>query len=127
MKENIKKIKNDDKVYVEADKTSNFYTMAPTQYKELLENNITKEYKKVNDNIVDKINTDGKKLATKFELEDRIYSISKGQSYITLKDHEESFPNNPKCRLLNPSNSKLGKVSKQILSKIVEALRTNKN
>ena len=121
--EDIKKIKNDENVYVKADKTSNFYRMAPENYKELLENNITKEYKKVNDNIVEKVNSDDKKHATKLELDDRIYSLSKRQSYITLKDHKESFPNNPKCRLINPSKSELGKVSKGILTKIVDAVR----
>ena len=40
-----------------------------------------------------------------------------------MKDHKDSFPNNPKCRLINPSKSELGKVSKGILSKIIHVVR----
>ena len=40
-----------------------------------------------------------------------------------MKDHKDNFMNNPKCRLINPTKSELGKVSKQILTKIVTALR----
>ena len=123
MNDDIKNIKNDGKVYVAADKTSNFYKMDPERYTELLENNITKEYKKVGEKVVDKINSDDKKLAKKLELDDRIYSMSKRQSYITLKHHKESFPNNVKCRLINPSKSEIGKVSKRILSKVVQIVR----
>ena len=123
MNDDIKNIKNDGKVYVAADKTSNFYKMDPERYTELLGNNITKEYKKVGEKVVDKINSDDKKLAKKLELDDRIYSMSKRQSYITLKDHKESFPNNVKCRLINPSKSEIGKVSKRILSKVVQIVR----
>ena len=49
--------------------------------------------------------------------------MGKRQSYITVKDHKESFPNNAKCSLINPSKSELGKVSKRILSNIVETVR----
>ena len=40
MNKDIIKIKNDENVYVKADKTSNFYRMAPENYTELLENNL---------------------------------------------------------------------------------------
>ena len=43
--------------------------------------------------------------------------------FITVKDHKDNFENNTKCRLLNPSKSDLGRVSKQILSKIVKVVR----
>ena len=69
MKEDIKKMKNNDKVFVSADKTSNFYRMSPENYKELLKNNITKEYKKADEDIPDKVNKGDKKLANKLELD----------------------------------------------------------
>ena len=96
LRKDIKNMRNDEKMYVAADKTSNFYKMAPENYKTLLENNITKEYKKDNKRIVEKVNKNDKKLATKLELDNRIYSISERQAFITLKDHKDSFPNNPK-------------------------------
>ena len=68
-----------------------------------------------------------KALAEKLEIDDRVYSLSKREAFITLKDHKDNFENNPKCRLINPSKSELGKVSKKILTKIVTALRSRTN
>ena len=34
------------------------------------------------------------------------------EAYITIKDHKESFPNKIPCRLINPSKSSVGKISK---------------
>ena len=42
---------------------------------------------------------------------------------MTLKDHKPNFMNNPKCRVLNPCKSELGKVSKQMLSEIVSVVK----
>ena len=35
-----------------------------------------------------------------------------------MKDHKPNFKNNPSCRLINPTKSEIGKISKQILEKI---------
>ena len=40
------------------------------------------------------------------------------EAYITIKDHKEDFPNKISCRLINPSKSSIGKISKVILDKI---------
>ena len=55
--------------------------------------------------------------------DERIYSLNMKECFITVKDHKDNYENNTKCRLLNPSKSELGKVSKIILSKIVWVLR----
>lgn len=39
-------------------------------------------------------------------------------AFITLKDHKPNFANKPTCRLINPTKSEIGKVSKQILDRI---------
>ena len=52
LKDDLKNIRNDKKVIVAADKTRNFYKMEKENYKELLNNNITKDYKKTDDNTV---------------------------------------------------------------------------
>ena len=44
-----------------------------------------------------------------------------------MKDHKDNYENNTKCRLLNPSKSELGKVSKIILSKIVKIVKEKTN
>ena len=40
------------------------------------------------------------------------------ETYITIKDHKESFSNKISCRLINPSKSSIGKTIKVILDKI---------
>ena len=62
-------------------------------------------------------------VATKLDIEDRMYCTSKRDLFITIKDHKPNYMNNPECRLINPCKSELGKVSKQMLSKIVSALK----
>jgi hypothetical protein len=121
MKSDIKTIKDSDKVYFEADKTTNYYKVTADKYKELLNNNVTQDYKKAPDNTLDKMNKKDKKLATKLDIEDRMYQTVQRESHITGKDHKENFRNNPKCRLINPTKPEIGKVSRSILqAKIAE-------
>ena len=47
---------------------------------------------------------------------------SDNPAYITLKDHKENFRNNTKCRLINPSKSEVGLVSKSYLSNILASI-----
>ena len=56
-------------------------------------------------------------------LDDKMELFQKKQSFITLKDHEENFENNPKCRLINPSKTDIGKIAKQILESYVSKIR----
>ena len=41
-----------------------------------------------------------------------------------MKDHKDNFDSHPKCRLINPAKSELGKVSKIILDEINNKLRS---
>ena len=41
------------------------------------------------------------------ELDDRIEQLTENQAFITIKDHKPNFPNNIKCRLINPAKSNL--------------------
>ena len=84
-----------------ADKTTNFYKLKKDDYNELLQKHITKDYKKTNDDIFENNTKKDKELATKLDLDDRIYKTSKKQAFITLKDHKPNFNNKPTCRLLN--------------------------
>ena len=53
--------------------------------------------------------------------------MAKQECFITLKNHKEDYMTNPKYRLLNPTKSQLGKISKQILQKINKTLRSKLN
>ena len=51
--------------------------------------------------------------------------MQKTEVLILGKDNKEGFPNSPSFRLINPSKSKLGKISKHVLDKINKSLLSN--
>ena len=65
-----------------------------------------------------KINIETKKIAKEFDLHDQLNIMSKQLCFVTIKDHKRNFCTNPKYRLLNPTKSELGKLSKHILQTI---------
>ena len=83
------------------------------------------KWKEANKNRINAINKTAKKIASDLELEDRIDKMQESECYITIKDHKEDFPNKLSCRLINPSKSDIGKVSKQILDKINSNVRAS--
>ena len=52
---------------------------------------------------------------------------AKRQYFVTIKDHKDNFRVNRKYRLLNPTKSELGKISKHILQQISTNIRTALN
>ena len=44
--------------------------------------------------------------------------MQKTEAYITIKDHKDEFSNKIPCRLINPSKSNVGKISRAILDTI---------
>ena len=125
----IDDIKESSRLLIAADKTTNFYKVKPDQYKNLLEINITKDYRKAPETLEKHINLGDKAIATELELDDRINVTAKNQAFVTLKDHKPNFNNRPSCRLINPTKSEIGKISKQVLERINVKIRgaTNLN
>ena len=105
-------------VIVNADKTGNKYEMSAANYKQLLHDNITRGYKLDSDNKLASINKDTKDHAKTLEIDDRMECHSEANAFLTMKDHNDEFANNVKCRVINPASNNLGKVSKRILGKI---------
>ena len=97
------------------------------KHKKLLNENITKTYKLGSDDITDDINSELKQITSNLSIADRVDTMAKKNAFITLKDHKENFDSNPKCRLINPSKSELGKVSKIVLDDINNKLRSTLN
>ena len=62
-------------------------------------------------------------ISSKLGIGNRIDVMAQRNSYITLKDHKENFESNPKFRLINPSKTELGKVSKVVLDEINDNIR----
>ena len=94
-----------------------------------MHDNVTKTYKKCNNDKTKTINIKAKKIASKLKLEDRIQILDDNDAYISIKDHKEGFPDKISCRLINPSKTDIGKISKQILDKvntsILEKIKVN--
>ena len=86
-------------------------------------NSITTTYKKANDNNIHDINNEALNIATKLDLQDRAERMAERNVFITLKDRKDNFGNNPTCRLINPANSKIGCISKQVREKINTTIR----
>ena len=124
LKADLEDIKNESKVIVKADKTSNYYKLEKEEYQAVLEKSIHKEYKKTNGNDIAVPNESHKKIVEKLELEKKVFETQKRQSFVTLKDHKPSFQNNPSCRLLNPCKPEIGQISKQIVEKIVASVKS---
>ena len=121
----INEIKTSDKVFVAADKSRHIYKMEKDQYKKLLKENITKTYKKSNKRKISNINWEAKKITEKLSLDDRVERLQETEAYITVKDHKDEFPNKIPCRLLNPSKTSIGKISKVILDRINKSVVTS--
>ena len=115
----VKKVKESDKMFVPDDKSRNIYFLSKDEYQKLLTENITKAYKMTNRNKVYDINNEAKSIAKQLSADDRRERMYENESYITIKDHKEHFPNKISFRLVNPSKSDIEKISKSILDKII--------
>ena len=98
--------------------------MKPDTYNQLVDQNIQKDYKKTSIEEAKKITKTEQKIAQNLDLADRIEVSSKSEAYCTLKDTKNNFRNNPKCRLINPNKGNIGIVSKQILQKLNNKIRS---
>ena len=119
MKADLQSIRQSTDVIIPADKTRNLYRMKPEQYKQLLHDNITKNYRAASEDEYKSINMDAQRIATSLRLGDRMDIMAKSDAYITLNDHKDNFSSSLPCRLINPAKSEVGMVSKRIMDKII--------
>ena len=124
LSKDVKKIKSSNKIYVPADKTTNMYKLNKEHYSKILQENITKDYRKADEEEKKKIDLEAKKIAKELSLADRIECMAEKDAFLTLKDHKDNFINAPKCRLINPAKSQIGKISSQILKTLNTKLRS---
>ena len=127
LNEDINKIRSLDKMFVSADKTRNYYEITEQNYNKILHDNITKTYKKTQPSLPKNINMKAKKITESFNIDNKIDIMVKRQCFVTFKDHKDDFRVNPKYRLLYPTKSELGKLSKDILQQISTNMRTALN
>ena len=125
LRNDLNKIKREKKLLMPADKTINYYKLSSEQYESLITKGIQKDYKKTNEKIVWPVNAEDQRIAEKLELSDKMEVTAKREAFITLKDH--NFRNKPTCRTINPCKPEMGKVSKQIVERMVHNIRTKTN
>ena len=65
---------------------------------------------------------ESKKFAKSLDLDEKMECYSDQNAFITLKDHKDNFNQNTKCRLINPSKSEVGLVSKHYLNSIISTV-----
>ena len=89
-----------------------------------MKDNVTKSYKRLTHRLVKAINIEAKNIAKKIQLSDRIECLAKTPAFTTSKDNKDkdSFQSSLPYRLINPSKSELGKISKSILENINQHL-----
>ena len=115
--------RKNEKLLIQADKTTNIYKVSTHDYLKLVSDNITKDYKQTSQSTVDEVNNDARRIASELELGDRIEEYSEARAFVSLKDHKDNFENDVKCRLINPAKSNIGKISKQLLQSINGEIR----
>ena len=84
MHEDLNPIKDDTKLTVKADKTTNYYKMDQRRYNGLVEASVTKTYKKTSESEVLSINREARQIAKEFKLEDRIECLAEKEVFINL-------------------------------------------
>ena len=97
--------------------------MKPSKYQEILKNKIMDNYKIDYNNTIDQINKDPCSFASKLHINDRLGKFKRKEAYILFKDHKPNFINKLQTRLINPSKTELGKISKDIIQDIVTNVR----
>ena len=140
LKKWLRSVNTEKKVLIAADKTDNYYYLPPRNLSRIVRNNVTKDYKVVNEEQVDKVNLDTLKLARRLDgntdldpnkdkrsgLAKNMEKYSRQEAFITIKDHSKKFRtepvNNKPVRLINPSKTDMGKVSRirlQVINNII--------
>ena len=123
LKADVARVRESPNILVFADKTSNIYELTPDQHKKLILENITKTYEKTTPKVLHAINSEAKFISEELKLSDRIECLAQKDAFVTLKDHKENFKNKLPCRVLNPSKSELGHISKVHLDRINSDIR----
>ena len=119
LNKDIEEVKMSTYIWVRSDKSKNIYKIKPSKYQEILKSKITNNYKIDYNNTIEQINKDTSKFASRLQIEDRLGKFKKKEAYILFKDHKPNFENKLQTRLINPSKTELGRISKYIIQNIV--------
>ena len=123
LSKDVREIAKSTDVLVNADKTTNLYSMNGDAYRKLLNDNITKSYKTTSKTVKREIDVEASSIASDLGIGERVEVYAEKEAFITLKDHKEDFRVRPSCRLINPAKSEIGIISKQMVESINSRVR----
>ena len=127
LKEDCRKLRESSKVAASADKTRNLYEFGAENYRRIVLDNVTSCYRKADPANVKQVNAEAANIARELEIDDRVDAMSESQAFINIKDHKTTFPGKVEARLINPSKTKIGAVSKKYLDRINSEIRQKTN
>ena len=127
LRNDLNRLKELNKVIVFADKSNNKYCVSVSDYNHEIRNMITSTYKRVDSDKVKCSNLKSAHIAKSLDLEDRMEGHTPCNCFFTFKDHKSNFPCVISCRLIAPSKSDIGIISKNILQNIVMELNCKLN
>ena len=125
LREDIERIRKSRKVWVRSDKSNKTYQVSPHEYERILNDKITESYKLDHSDTITQINRDTAKFAQKVNMIDRVGKLEEKSAYILFKDHKKNFPDKKQTRLINPTKTELGFVSKDVIQKITSRLMSS--
>ena len=123
IRNDLNTVKNASKIVVKGDKSRNLYQVSKEVYVKEMTDKITSSYSKGNRAQIDEVNKEAAKIAQRLDIHERVDALQEGESFLTYKDHKNNFPARKEVRLLNPSKTNIGAVSKRVLDKINVTLR----
>ena len=122
MREDIERIRKSRKVWVRSDKSNNIYQVSPHEYERILNDKTTESCKLDHSDTITQIIRDAAKFAQKVNIIDKVGKLEEKSAYILVKDHKKNFPDKKQTRLINPSKTELGFVSKDEIHRITSTL-----
>ena len=123
LKEDVRTIRETQELIIQADKTSNNYKLDIPEYNRLVNRDVHKDYKKAADQDLRRANDKHKEIVKSYGLGARVMKTQARPVRATFKDHKETFQEDPKIRMINPTKCEIGRISKNILSKIIHVVR----
>ena len=62
-------------------------------------------------------------MARELDIDDRMFSTTPREAFVTLKDHKPDFEARPGVRLINPTKPEIGRIAMKILDNVVKEIR----
>jgi len=85
LKNDLASVKNENCLLVKADKTTNFNKLEVPGYKQLLEANITKTYKKADKKQISMMDEEAKIITKNHNIDDRVETTAMKEAFISRK------------------------------------------